>query len=395
MSEAAQRVGFRRGSAAAVLAVSTLASFTDILLYGMLVPVLPEFAKQYGASDFAIGVLFGSYAIGLLIATPVMGVVLDRINRRSAMAWGLAALAVSTVMFAFAPGFGWLIAARFIQGVSAACTWTAGLAIVADAFPSEARGRAMAISLSGGTVGFLLGPPVGGLLYEAGGARVPFLAAALLALAGLVMVLALLKPGSTEGAGPAIFADLLRDPMVLAPCLAAAVGAGVWGLLEPVYPLYLEERFGLSPGGIGLVFGAATLAYGIANPFVGWLSDRWGRRPVIVLGLLAMALTLPLLALPAAILPATVMLTVVSIAYGFAITPVMPEVAEVVDRRGGGAYGAVYGIFNFAYALGLMVGPIAGGALAESLPFFQTLLLAAAAPLLAVPIYLAGTRRAI
>lgn len=65
-----------------VLLVVTLAIFTDMLLYGMIVPILPDYAENLGISQTAIGILFGSYAAALLIATPIFGVVSDKFGRR-------------------------------------------------------------------------------------------------------------------------------------------------------------------------------------------------------------------------------------------------------------------------------------------------------------------------
>lgn len=157
-----------------VLLVVTLAIFTDMLLYGMIVPILPDYAENLGISQTAIGILFGSYAAALLIATPIFGVVSDKFGRRSPMLWGILGLGVATLLFAFANTFWLLLLCRVLQGIAAAATWTSGLALLADFYPSKERGKVMGIALSGQALGTLLGPAFGGWLYQLGGYMLPF-----------------------------------------------------------------------------------------------------------------------------------------------------------------------------------------------------------------------------
>jgi MFS family permease len=172
---------------------------------------------------------------------------------------------------------------------------------------------------------------------------------------------------------------------VLVAAGAVVVAAATWGLLEPVLPLDLDRRFGASPAVIGALFGAATLAYGLAAPLVGALADRHGRRPTMALGLVLLAVSLPLLGWLPALLPVGAALLAVSVAYGFALTPTLPELADAVDRRGGGGYGAAYAIFNVAYSVGMMAGPVLGGLLADAVGLSATLLLAGVAVLAYLP----------
>src|SRR5689334_8035525 len=164
------------------LVVVTLAVFVDMLLYGLAVPIVPGYAATLGASEPAIGVMFGSYALALLIVSPGVGTLSDRVGRRGPIVGGLVWPAVATGLFAFATSYPMLLAARTLQGVAAAATWTAGLALLADLYPPQARGWAMGVALSGMTAGLLLGPPVGGLLYERGSFQLPCLVVAALAL---------------------------------------------------------------------------------------------------------------------------------------------------------------------------------------------------------------------
>ena len=159
------------------LFVVSFATFTDMLVYGLVVPVLPRYAVSLGASQTAIGLWFGSYATALFLFTPIFGIVSDRVGRRGPMLGGLLGLAGATLLYAFANSYTVLVLARVLQGISAAATWTAGLALLADLFPAEARGKAMGMAMAGMAVGILVGPSFGGVLYEMGGYSLPFFVA--------------------------------------------------------------------------------------------------------------------------------------------------------------------------------------------------------------------------
>jgi MFS transporter, DHA1 family, solute carrier family 18 (vesicular amine transporter), member 1/2 len=379
---------------ATALVLVTAAVFTDMLVYGVLMPILPIYAATLGASQATIGVLFACYALALLAATPVFGVLSDRVGRRRPMLWGMFGLAASTLIFAFSDRLAELVLARLLQGISAAATWTAGLALLADVFPPERRGRAMGTAMGGTVVGTLVGPPFGGLLFDWGGYALPFLAtAAGAALEGFTLSVLLAEPPPRQAPGQPGLIGLLRDRTILLIAGAIAVQAGALTLLEPTLPLYLQQRFAASPGVIGLLFGVFTLAYGIGTPLSGTLSDRWRRRPVMALGLLALALVLPLLALPASLPAQAAVLALAGLASGLILAPALPALADEVDRLGGGAYASVYAILNIAYAVGMIAGPIAGGLSADAFGFAATLAAVALLLLLYVPLLLAAGRR--
>src|SRR5262249_58187276 len=102
---------------------------------------------------------------------------------------GLVALAGATVLFAFASTLPWLFAARLVQGAADAVTWVVGFALLADLYPAAERGRVTGIVMAGTSFAFMIGPSIGGWLYEIGGMRLPFLSVAILTVivaAGLI-----------------------------------------------------------------------------------------------------------------------------------------------------------------------------------------------------------------
>src|SRR5580692_8905648 len=183
-----------RMSRAAAVALVTFATFTDIVAYSIAVPVLPDMSRRLGASPTMIGLLFASFGVTVLGVSVPMGAVSDRIGRKLPLVGGLIALAVSTVLFAFAERLPALFAARLVQGAADAITWVVGFALIADLYGPEERGRVMGMVMSGTNFAFMFGPTLGGWLYEAGGIRLPFLVVAAQAAIGAVAFLWLELP---------------------------------------------------------------------------------------------------------------------------------------------------------------------------------------------------------
>ncbi len=352
-----------RATAVVALLVVTFAIFVDILIYGMIIPILPHYTAALGIPAPRTGVLFGSYAATLLLATPLCGVLADRVGRRRTMVWGLSGLVSATLLLAVAQSFALLITARLLQGAAAAATWTAGLTLIADVFPTEARGRAMGTVMTGSALGMLVGPIFGGFLYEWGGYQLPFLVAACLALIDGLARMTLLPHTTRRSGTRTSILTLLRNWRVLLAGSVVLVTASVLSLLEPTLPLYLHQQFDASSGMIGLLFGIIALASGLMTPLAGILADRYGRWPIIHSGLLALTLTLPLIALPHSLLPVIPALFLVGSSAALALTPPLAALADAVDEYGRGAYASAYAIFNLAYAGGMLGGPVIGGIL--------------------------------
>jgi MFS family permease len=147
------------------------------------------------------------------------------------------------------------------------------------------------------------------------------------------------------------------------------VAAATIAMFEPVLPLHFARALGLSPARVGLLFGAGAIASAVM-PFVyGPLTARWGARRLTIVGLLLTALGLPMLALARGFRSALVLIVVEWMATALIITPSLAYMAEVTSFAGAATYGVGYGVYNTAWAIGLLAGPTAGGFLYERLGF--------------------------
>jgi len=366
--------GMRRPSPqTAALLVTALAFYVDTFLYYLLVPLLPRYARDLHLNPMQVGVLFGSYSVALLLATFPVAVLTDRHGRRLPMLWGLAGLAVTTLVFAFSRQYWLLVLARFCQGAAGAATWLPGMALLADHFPSETRGRAMGTAFAAANLGFLIGPQVSGLLDQYAGPSAPFLLGAALVVldaAGRAFLLPEVEP---ERGQRLPFRQLLANPVIRVFAGAMALGSGLWALLESTVPLDLDRRLGLSPSAIGFCFAAAALAHVCTSPLMGRLSDRIGRARVLRMGLVLTLLLLPLPALLPGRWPVVLAMMGLGSAASFIMSPCSPALADQVEREGSQSFASAFSILNFAYSVGMMVGPLVGGVLVQALGLPQAL----------------------
>jgi MFS family permease len=351
---------------AMLVAAVSAAMFVDSLLYSVVVPVLPSFAHRLGSGPAGISLLYAAYAGALLAATPLLGRFGDWWGHRGPFLAGTVGVALSTLAFAVAQTYPELVGARALQGLAAAAVWTSGVAMVAGRADNRRVGTALGTVMACMSAGMILGPPLGGLLLAYVGGQAPFLACAVVAALVAALLPFAVRGGPIRQGSPTTASRLLRDPAMLPTLVAVACGAGGLSLLEPLLPLDLAGRLGAGPAAVGLVFGAATLANGIASPAAGAIADRWPSSPLAGMGLVGMGLLAPVLAWAGNLASVAIVLVAFAVAYSFVLIVAMSRLARVAQRgaTGGRAagYGTVYAAFNIAYAAGMVAGPLAGGA---------------------------------
>jgi MFS transporter, DHA1 family, solute carrier family 18 (vesicular amine transporter), member 1/2 len=382
-----------RSSRKFAVALITLATFTDLVAYSIAIPVLPDLSRRLGASPTMIGLLFASFGVTLLTVSIPMGAVSDRIGRKGPMVGGLVALSAASLLFAFADTLPWLFAARLVQGAADAVTWVVGFALIADLYDANERGKVTGFVMMGTSVALMIGPTFGGWLYELGGIRLPFIAVAALAAVDVLLFLALAVPSRHAETEHVPFRTVLRVPAI-AICAIVVVGiSATISMLEPVLALHLSA-LGVTPARLGIIYGAAAVATTALNPVTGSLSDRFGSRRVMMIGLVMMGCGIPILGQAWSYGSALVLFVVVAAAGTFVITPSLAYMGEATTDAGVRSFGVAYGLYNLAWGAGLLSGPALGGFLFEQMGLARLTLVWA--PLLLGVRYLlgrVGTRR--
>ncbi|RPI94299.1 MAG: MFS transporter [Chloroflexi bacterium] len=351
----------RKQETSALIVVS-MAVFVDMFLYGVTVPIIPSLATEYSLSSGNIGFLFGIYATVMILLTPLIGLWVDRQGSRPPLLIGLIGLAVSTIFFAYAPSFTLLVIARALQGASAAATWTAGLALLAAIYSKENRGAAMGTAFSLMSAGLLLGPPVGGFLFERFGRAIPFLICAGLVLIDLLLRIFLIR-GIPHSPRELHYKELMRTGNFLPALFITVLGASLFAFIEPILPLHADRLFHASSSSIGLMFGAATLASLVFFPLAGMLSDRVNIRGVILLGVAISALSYALIALANNTWFLMAGMVLLAIGGTFILAPTTNLIGKTAETVEPPAYGSAYSLYNVSYSAGLAVAPMLAGVL--------------------------------
>jgi len=383
-------MGIRSSRATAVVLV-TLATFADLVAYSICVPVLPDFARRLGASPAEIGLMFASFGVTLLLVSVPMGAISDRTGRKVPLVTGMLALAGSTLLFARADSLPLLFAARMVQGAADGVTWVVGFALIADCYGPEDRGRVMGYVMSGTSLGIIVGPSIGGWLYDAGGVALPFQFVAALALV-CAIGFTVIRPKTErpQTARPSIW-SVMRVPPVAICAAVIVVAASTLAMLEPVLPLFFDRRLGLTPSQIGLLFGAAAVASTLMPLVYGPMITRWGARRLTLTGIVLTAIWMPALTTASSLPTALALIVVQWIAIALFVTPSLAYMAEVTAFAGGDAYGIGYGIYNTAWAVGLLGGPALGGWLFDRIGF-SMLVTSWAVVVIVVTLVLAGVK---
>lgn len=337
----------------------------DLIGFGIVLPILPLWAEDFGASPVEIGVITASYAVMQLIFAPVLGRLSDRHGRRPVILLSLVGTVVAFLMIGFAQGLLIIFIARVLQGIAGA-SYAAAQAYVADVTTPLERAHGMGMIGAAFGLGFLLGPAIGAL-FAAIDPRAPFFAAAALALANLVIAYRRLPESVKPGSAPAVrpgFAVVRRAlagrrlaPLVWLTFIANFAFIG----METTFALFGSHRFGYDMVEMGLLFAYIGALAVVSQGFlVRRLVARSGEVRVLIAGLVVTGAGLLLMA-PAyslwLLLPALALLAVGS-GLVFATTTALISLAS-----GEGEQGTMLGLTASVGAAARIAGPLVGAAL--------------------------------
>lgn len=342
-------------------AVAGAVLFTDMLLEGLAIPVLPLLPAVVEQGEAATGILFSSYAAAMIVATLFTGRVVDRRGPKGPLLTELIVLVAATLLFATGGPYWLLLVARFVQGIAGGIAWVAALSLIAAATGIEKRGQMMGIAMSTVTLGVLAGPPLGGFLVDAFGPASPFLIAAAVAIVDIALLLALI-PGSPrqsdDTAGPL---TVLRVRGSAASIVAAiGVGAAVLAAVQPVLPGRIGEQSSASTI-IGVLFGIAALVGIIANPIVGHLMTSTTPRLLVGAGIVAVAAALLVIGWSSELWQIGIGMGLLGLSSAMLLAPATTLISEQGFRSEPPTLGGSFALYNLAYAAGLTIGPLLTG----------------------------------
>jgi MFS family permease len=361
-----------------------LGAFAFYLSFLLLLSALPLFARRLGASDSAIGVIMGAFAVTSLALRPVAGWAADRWGRRPLMVTGAVVFVLASLAYGWSAGAAGLLLVRLAHGAGMGLYPTAASAMVADVTPPHRRGELLGLYGAAGSVALAVGPVSGVALAERLGFAMLFWTAGAAAAVALGLTLAV---GETLARPRRVRFTLAGAvaPSAVFPSLLTLAMMFTYGVQIAFLPLHADSR-GLNPGVFFLVFAILiTLTRGPA----GRLSDRFGRPPLAAAGLLLAAAALTVLALSEG-LPGLVAAGVI---YGIAYGTAQPAlVAWCVDGAEEGERGRAMGTFYSALEIGIALGAMSSGVAVGRWGFTGTFLATGGVALVAAVLALARRR---
>ncbi len=270
---------------ALLLAVAS-ALFSDFLLLTIVVPILGSLSRPGGtsrASGVAVGILFSVKAGVQVLLNPFISRIVPWLGARFSMMLGLALLELSSLVFVVAfrsPGrqYSLLISARMAHGVASALVMNGSMRLITQQHVEAVTGYAIGLAMMGVAAGTLGGPPLGGILLQAYGADAAFSIVAGLVCAsaiGVVAACARLPETPMPGGPPGgHLCELFRGSAAARTVVGQIVLANATvGMLEPLVPAHLHDKYGLTPSWQGVVFGLGAFGYFCGCPLAGRLCD--------------------------------------------------------------------------------------------------------------------------
>lgn len=253
-------------------------------------PILPRIAERLGMAESSLAPLVTGYAVAVATVALVMGPVSDKLGRRTVLLLGTGVMTLALALHGIAHGFLPLLAVRILAGAGGGALTGAAVAYVGDHFPPERRGWANGWITSGFAAGQIVAVPLGTLLAARFGYRAPFLAFALpMGLSFLLIWRLLPQPPVRRLEGPldlrggiAQYVVILRRRETAAAALIYLLTFMGTSLYVLYLPTWLEGTRGATPEQVALLFLAGGIATAVAGPLAGSLSDRAGRKPLIV-----------------------------------------------------------------------------------------------------------------
>ena len=342
--------------------------------FGIIMPIFARRFGELGGGVQALGLMTMAFALAQLVAAPFMGSLADRFGRRPLVLLSLAAFAVANIGFLLASSTTAFIVIRALGGALTAGLFPAAMGVVADIAPEHERGRWLGIVMGSYGAGFILGPIVGGVLYDGWGFAAPFIVSAALAVIAFAAAAILVPETRTQGlrkremlqqrreAGlslapeESLWASLPRPFIVFGTLLLIDfMMYFAWAFVEPQLIFYLYDELGWTTVQFGAIAAGYGLALVVGQTALGQLSDRFDRRLVIILGTLLNGVLYVGLVLSSSF----GLLLFVSIVSGLGEALVLPALsAFVLDITAEQHRSRVMGIKESAASLGGVTGPL-------------------------------------
>lgn len=354
-----------RFAAASLIAVI----FINMLGFGIIVPLLPFYAKSFDAPGWQIGLIFAAYSVGAFFGEPFWGRLSDKYGRKPLLISTITGNCLCYLALAFAPNIWAAFAIRLVGGLAAG-NGAVVQGYLADVTPPEKRARQMSYQSAAWNVGLIVGPSVGGLFVHTGagpaGFRIPLFIASALAALCVTAIIVFIKESRVRETGIthrpsrwSAIGDAVSHPVIgRLMLLTFLVGFAFTGI-ESMFGPWSNERFGWEPRDIGICFAfVGVCAFFTQTMLTGQLSEKYGEGPMLAIGMAMTAIgaCLQTISPSGAVTIALMCFTAVGQSVAF------PNVAALISRTADPyRQGQILGLNNACGAAARVVGPVTAG----------------------------------
>jgi len=347
-----------------------LVAFCVAVGFGVLVPVLPVFARSFGVGNTEVGAVISAFALMRLVSSPFCGWLIKVFSERIIMATGIFIVAISSGLAGISHSYLQLLVLRGVGGIGSAMFTVSAFTLLLTSVEAGVRGRAAGFFQAGFLIGGITGPAVGGALAAISLTAPFFFYAGTLAVAGTVGLLLLRRRNpkpAEDGAESAVsFRAVLHDVRYQAACVTnLAQGWTSFGVRSSLVPVLVVELLHRPASWTGIAFACASVVQTIAVGPAGRFADTVGRRPAMILGGTVAAVSI--VAVPFA--PNIWLLIVVLCLYGIASAFLGTAPAAAVGDAAGSRGGTAVAVFSMCSDIGAIVGPLVAGVLADTLSY--------------------------
>ena len=335
---------------------------------GLIIPIMPQFLGTFGAAGQVLGFLIAIFSFAQFIFSPISGDLSDKLGRKKIIIFGLFIFGASQLAFSFSTELWMLFVSRFFSGMGAAFLIPPMMAFVADITSYEGRGRGMGLLGASMSLGFMIGPGIGGFLSKFG-LLVPFYAAAgaavfaaILSIFILPNVAPVISPEKINKKPENLFKQLKRSTKTPYFIMLIVMFVFSFGLanFQATISLYVDQKYGYTPAQIAVLITVGGFVGVIVQTFViNPLFKKYGEMRIILFNLVVAAVSM------LAILFVDMFWTILFVATVFstATSLLRPAVNTLVSKLAGEEQGYAAGMMNAYMSLGNMIGPALAGSI--------------------------------
>ena len=365
--------------------VLVAAAFIVALGYGIIAPVLPQFAASFNFGVTAATIVVSSFALFRFVFSPSSGRLVDAFGERRIYITGLLVVAASTAAVAFAQNYWQLLIFRGLGGIGSTMFSVSAMALIIRLAPIDGRAKATSTYATAFLVGNIAGPVLGGAM-AGWGMRIPFIIYAVGLLIAAIVVRVFLASTASEGSSTKLgrarleasknekqmevmtFRQAWQDSAYRSALVSAFVqGWASMGIRVAIYPLFAIQALKADTAVAGLALTMFAIGNASAVTVVGRYADTYGRKPFIQWGLLVLGVTTAALAFTDSIWLFFIFSVVAGVGSGLANPAQQATVADVIgsDRKGG----RVLAKYQMALDGGAILGPVIAGAVVDQFDY--------------------------